>query len=152
MKNGFWRVVFTVLGSPDRSDRPKTSIQTVRVGDCCIPPNQVATRFSSKLNKKVISWNLIGQPMRFIIRTFSNVKWRASFRWSFRPNATLGSIVTTTIRKTYSTLLLNVGFLIEFSISDWLKPITNQNQFETPLKWWTPFLIHSIDNADQYDP
>ena len=58
-----WRVVFTVRDYPDRFDRAQPDLSgpselVIVAKNCCIPPNQVATRFSSKLNKEILFWEI----------------------------------------------------------------------------------------------
>ena len=58
-----WRVVFTVRDYPDRSNRAQPDLSgpselVIVAKNCCIPPNQVATRFSSKLNKEILFWEI----------------------------------------------------------------------------------------------
>ena len=107
-----WRVVFTVRDYPDRFDRAQPDLSgpselVIVAKNCCIPPNQVATRFSSKLNKEILFWEI------WLVN-----QWESSSEHS---------------------RMWMVGFLIEFSITDWLKPRTNQNQFKTPSQMVDPF-------------
>ena len=58
-----WRVVFTVRDYPDRFDRAQPDLSgpselVIVAKNCCIPPSQVATRFSSKLNKEILFWEI----------------------------------------------------------------------------------------------